>query len=559
MKSLGSFDSWRKYATGDWSDDGGSDTDVGVDPFSNAADASASGRAAADAQLRADALLKELELARGEAAARADELERVEAEAEARDAALALAARQLAEQRHAHGRLRRFTTCLLFWLALFTVHPAPTHLLHNSVHLARVLHFAWRRKHFKRVRLECVECTRQPYRALVLEGGGVKGIAYGGAIRALEDAGFVAGVENFAGSSAGAQAAALLAAGYSGSELTRALLQTRFEELLDGSSMAGKMPNPLGNWRRLQHEFGWFKGRALERRIDELLQAKTNATNTTFAELLAQTGKRLRLSATGVSTASLQWLDAESTPDVPIATAVHASSAIPFFYTPVEIDGIGLIVDGGVLRNLPFDAFDDIVNQRTGRYESWRQAGRASGGLRGAAKDDGDGDGAARPPPHQYQRRGGALLALSIRSQPYLDENGRTSVRDLVSFASQLLDTVMYAHGNVATHRNGNMDFIHIDTGNISFTNFDLSPEDKAFLVRSGYIAVSRRLHECGHTRERLEPAWLTDDSLVHLAVSKGEANFMDHFYAPGESAALPGLPGLLFGNSDRDERRDEL
>ena len=78
-------------------------------------------------------------------------------------------------------------------------------------------------------------------------------------------------------------------------------------------------------------------------------------------------------------------------------------------------------------------------------------------------------------------------------------------------------------------------------------------------LVRSGYIAVSRRLHECGHTRERLEPAWLTDDSLVHLAVSKGEANFMDHFYAPGESAALPGLPGLLFGNSDRDERRDEL
>ena len=559
MKSLGSFDSWRKYATGDWSDDGGSDTDVGVDPFSNAADASASGRAAADAQLRADALLKELELARGEAAARADELERVEAEAEARDAALALAARQLAEQRHAHGRLRRFTTCLLFWLALFTVHPAPTHLLHNSVHLARVLHFAWRRKHFKRVRLECVERTRQPYRALVLEGGGVKGIAYGGAIRALEDAGFVAGVENFAGSSAGAQAAALLAAGYSGSELTRALLQTRFEELLDGSSMAGKMPNPLGNWRRLQHEFGWFKGRALERRIDELLQAKTNATNTTFAELLAQTGKRLRLSATGVSTASLQWLDAESTPDVPIATAVHASSAIPFFYTPVEIDGIGLIVDGGVLRNLPFDAFDDIVNQRTGRYESWRQAGRASGGLRGAAKDDGDGDGAARPPPHQYQRRGGALLALSIRSQPYLDENGRTSVRDLVSFASQLLDTVMYAHGNVATHRNGNMDFIHIDTGNISFTNFDLSPEDKAFLVRSGYIAVSRRLHECGHTRERLEPAWLTDDSLVHLAVSKGEANFMDHFYAPGDNAAaLPGLPGLL-GLRGRDDDRDEL
>ena len=115
----------------------------------------------------------------------------------------------------------------------------------------------------------------------------------------------------------------------------------------------------------------------------------------------------------------------------------------------------------------------------------------------------------------------------------------------------------MYAHGNVATHRNGNIDFIHIDTGNISFTNFDLSPEDKAFLVRSALERVSRRLHECGHTRERLEPAWLTDDSLVHLAVSKGELQSMDHFYAPGDNAAaLPGLPacyGFPFSHRNVD------
>ena len=80
-----------------------------------------------------------------------------------------------------------YAASLLGWLALFTVHPAPTNLLHSAVHFARVLHFAWRRKHFKRVRLECVARKTQPYRALVLEGGGVKGIAYGGAIRALEE------------------------------------------------------------------------------------------------------------------------------------------------------------------------------------------------------------------------------------------------------------------------------------------------------------------------------------------------------------------------------------
>ena len=138
-----------------------------------------------------------------------------------------------------------------------------THALHATVQLTRVLHFAWRRKHFERVRLECAERARQPYRALVLESGGVKGISYGGAIHALEDAGVIVGVENFAG-----QAAALLAAGYTGSELTRALLQTRFEDLLDGSGGSGPVgrliPNPLGNWRRLQHECDWFKGAALK-------------------------------------------------------------------------------------------------------------------------------------------------------------------------------------------------------------------------------------------------------------------------------------------------------
>ncbi len=59
-------------------------------------------------------------------------------------------------------------------------------------------------------------CAKQPYKFISLEGGGVKGIAYGGAAAALESAGLLDDVEGYSGSSAGSQAAALMAIGYTG-------------------------------------------------------------------------------------------------------------------------------------------------------------------------------------------------------------------------------------------------------------------------------------------------------------------------------------------------------
>ena len=65
------------------------------------------------------------------------------------------------------------------------------------------------------------------WRYLALEGGGVKGVAFAGAARALEEAGLLQRFEGFAGTSAGSQAAALLAAGFTASELEEALLRVR--------------------------------------------------------------------------------------------------------------------------------------------------------------------------------------------------------------------------------------------------------------------------------------------------------------------------------------------
>jgi predicted acylesterase/phospholipase RssA len=79
---------------------------------------------------------------------------------------------------------------------------------------------------------------KDPPKWIALQGGGVKGIAIGGAIRGLEQAfgaKFLRNIKGYAGTSAGSQAAMLLAAGYNGAELTDALRTIDFKELLTDS------------------------------------------------------------------------------------------------------------------------------------------------------------------------------------------------------------------------------------------------------------------------------------------------------------------------------------
>ena len=64
------------------------------------------------------------------------------------------------------------------------------------------------------------------YECLVFKGGGAKGTIYPGAIRALEDAGIMPHIKRFAGASAGACVASLLAIGLSAKQLYRELRDT---------------------------------------------------------------------------------------------------------------------------------------------------------------------------------------------------------------------------------------------------------------------------------------------------------------------------------------------
>ena len=71
---------------------------------------------------------------------------------------------------------------------------------------------------------------------LVFKGGGVLGIAYAGAIEALEKQGILSQVKRTAGTSAGAVAAALISLGYSSKEIVEVLGDTNFKKFQDAEA-----------------------------------------------------------------------------------------------------------------------------------------------------------------------------------------------------------------------------------------------------------------------------------------------------------------------------------
>lgn len=103
--------------------------------------------------------------------------------------------------------------------------------------------------------------TKLAFRNLVFEGGGVKGIAYGGALEQLQKLGMLDHLERVAGTSAGAINACALAMGYTATEVRKIIATTDFSSFQDGSTF-------LGNAIRMLNKFGWYKGDAFMDWID---------------------------------------------------------------------------------------------------------------------------------------------------------------------------------------------------------------------------------------------------------------------------------------------------
>jgi NTE family protein len=166
---------------------------------------------------------------------------------------------------------------------------------------------------------------------LVLGGGGIKGLAHIGVVKALEQLGIP--VSEYVGTSAGAIVAAMAASGMKADEIEKVGLSIRQSDIFD-FNYAGIL-NPS----RIK---GLCKGDSLRQFIKRAIPVNR------FSEL----PKPLFLSAVDIGRGETISWGMDSDQEITLHDAVYASCAIPGIFPPQKI-GDAYYFDGGIVDNLP--------------------------------------------------------------------------------------------------------------------------------------------------------------------------------------------------------------
>lgn len=207
---------------------------------------------------------------------------------------------------------------------------------------------------------------------LVFSGGGIKGLAYVGAIKALEEKNLFQKIKRFAGASAGAITAALLAIGMSADELDEQMSSVDFGTFLQESNVDIEklVDKPLEFFIKGPEVIldevnnrGLCDGSVFIKWLTSMFKLKGFDETTTFAQLYKETGNELIvvLCYANCGKTVLACPKSEETANMPIVTAVRGSMSIPFVFKPL-IWNDNVYVDGGTMYNYPIEVFDEEIS-----------------------------------------------------------------------------------------------------------------------------------------------------------------------------------------------------
>jgi NTE family protein len=310
------------------------------------------------------------------------------------------------------------------------------------------------------------------FQNLVFEGGGVKGIAYGGALDVLDEKGILSNIKRVAGTSAGAINASLLALGYTSKEVSNIVANTDFAKFADSGGI-------ISDVARIIRSFGWNKGDAFKKFIREQIEAKTGNPDFTFAQLdqvvrEKKNGFRhLYTVCTNLSRQQAQIFSHESTPDTSIADAVRMSMSIPLYFQAVRWKD-EVMVDGGVSYNYPVNLFDNKkylskeVNGEAADYDPTPGFvfNHETLGFRLDSKDV-----------IEYNRRGWQLPPAKIDN--------------IKEYSLSLMDFMMEMANRAHLHDNDWNRTVSIDTLDVKTTDFAGVKKRVDDLIKSGRTAVT--------------------------------------------------------------------
>ena len=220
----------------------------------------------------------------------------------------------------------------------------------------------------------------------ILDGGGVKGAALAGCLKAAEELGieFVA----YGGTSAGSIVALLAAVGYSGEDMRRMMVEeVTFTSFLDdgGRSLERlkSLPTRLDSrvwgykwfkrawvlfwhrhfFQRMNRELGLYDGHGLKefliKKIGARHESLRNPGDITFHNLQRAGCKPLKIVASDIGTCRPVVFSGSGNHEIngPLLDAIRASISYPFVFKPVHWND-RYLVDGGLSSNLPVFLFE---------------------------------------------------------------------------------------------------------------------------------------------------------------------------------------------------------
>lgn len=298
---------------------------------------------------------------------------------------------------------------------------------------------------------------------VVFAGGGVRGLAYVGALQALRDErGIDFGARSPAlrtvvGVSVGTLFALMVALAYSVAEITSVGATMRQSDVM--------ATDPV---RLLSGELSLDNGLKLRAMVESLLARKGVAADVTFEELFAHTSIAFHLIVTDLTTASVVHVSEKTHPHLSVVTAMVASMTLPLVYPPVLAPDGHLWVDGGVMENFPMTRYAPLT-----------------------------------------------LLGFDFRVNADFKPETLLSYLTRVLYVQQVpLDAVAWGLMSKAHQRA----CVIIDTGNVTALQnlADLSPDTREALLRAGADAVRRKLR-----------VWEGSEQEEDMQLRRGLPNFL--------------------------------
>jgi len=317
------------------------------------------------------------------------------------------------------------------------------------------------------------------FKNLVFEGGGVKGIAYVGALEVLDKEGILKDVERVAGTSAGAMIAVLVGLRYSADEMKEILWNLNFRNFMDNSF------GIIRDTTRMLKEYGWYKGDFFRNLMADFIKRKTGNGEITFKELASIKGFReIYLMGTDLSTGLSEMFSHKTTPKMKVADAARISMSIPLFFASVKggENGKHTYVDGGLLDNYPIKAFDQVayISNRNNmrRTDYYEKLNKPKSLQKSVSKNE-----------YVYNKETLGFRLDAKEDITMFLHHGTAKCNEINSFytyTKALVTTLIDFQNNVHLHSDDWQRTIYIDTLGVGAIDFDISDAKKRNLVESG-------------------------------------------------------------------------